>query len=94
MQELDLHILNFVDYKPADYSAETSADGLYRPYLDQEAVDAFQWIARREGILTALETSHAVAHLKHMKEDLILLNLSGRGDKDLDHVMTWLKDRT
>ena len=47
-----------------------------------------------EGILTALETSHAVAHLKHMEEDVILLILSGRGDKDLDHVMTWLKDRS
>ena len=53
---------------------------------DEEAVDAFVWLSRKEGIIPAFESSHAVAHLKKMpdiKDKLIIVNLSGRGDKDM-----------
>jgi tryptophan synthase beta chain len=60
----------------------------YVAITDEEAVRAFRWLARREGILPALESSHAIAHLEKLarnlgKEDVVIVNLSGRGDKDL-----------
>ncbi|MBR1761400.1 MAG: tryptophan synthase subunit beta [Schwartzia sp.] len=58
---------------------------------DEEAVDAFFKLSRYEGIIPALESSHAVAYAmrraKEMGEGSILVNLSGRGDKDLDYVI-------
>jgi tryptophan synthase beta chain len=58
---------------------------------DDEALAAFQHLAKSEGIIPALESSHALAHALKMAaattEPLVLLvNLSGRGDKDLNHV--------
>lgn len=58
----------------------------YDNITDQEALDAFVWLSRREGIIPAFESSHAVAYLKKMsdiKDKLIIVNLSGRGDKDM-----------
>ncbi len=58
----------------------------YDNATDQEALDAFVWLSRQEGIIPAFESSHAVAHLKKMKnikDKLIIVNLSGRGDKDM-----------
>lgn len=58
----------------------------YDHITDAEALDAFVWLSRREGIIPAFETSHAVAYLKKMtdiKDKLIIVNLSGRGDKDM-----------
>ncbi len=65
---------------------------------DDEALEAFQLLAKSEGIIPALESSHALAHaLKMAKvatEPMVLLvNLSGRGDKDLGHVMSVLAAR-
>lgn len=58
---------------------------------DREAVDAFFKLSRYEGIIPALESSHAVAYAmrraKEMGKGSILVNLSGRGDKDLDYVI-------
>ncbi len=58
---------------------------------DEEAVDAFYKLSRLEGIIPALESAHAVAYaMKHAKEhpdEAILVNLSGRGDKDIDFVV-------
>ncbi len=57
---------------------------------DREALDAFYILSRVEGIIPALESAHAVAHAmkmaREMKHGSILVNLSGRGDKDLDFV--------
>jgi len=58
---------------------------------DSEALDGFQALARLEGILPALESSHAVAHATRIAKDvpagtIMLINLSGRGDKDLQSV--------
>jgi len=63
----------------------------YTSATDQEALNAFQMLARVEGILPALESSHAVAEAIRLaplmdKDKIILVNLSGRGDKDLDTV--------
>jgi tryptophan synthase beta chain len=60
----------------------------YRAVTDREALDAFALLARTEGILPALESSHAIAFLPHLRRELgrrarVVVNLSGRGDKDL-----------
>lgn len=58
----------------------------YDHVTDTEALDAFVWLSRAEGIIPAFESSHAVAYLKKMgniKDKLIIVNLSGRGDKDM-----------
>ncbi len=70
----------------------------YTSATDEEALDAFQTLCHTEGIIPALESSHAVAEvLKRapaMKKDqVILVNLSGRGDKDLNTVIKELGDR-
>jgi tryptophan synthase beta chain len=58
---------------------------------DRAALDAFQRFARLEGIIPALETAHAIAWIDREREqftpdDVVLLCLSGRGDKDVAHV--------
>jgi len=60
----------------------------YVPVTDDEAVEAFEYIARTEGIIAAIESSHAVAHVmkiapKMEKDQIIICCLSGRGDKDV-----------
>ncbi len=60
----------------------------YVSVTDNEALEAFQICTRLEGIIPALESSHAIAHILKMapklpKEHLIVMNLSGRGDKDI-----------
>ncbi len=64
----------------------------YKTVTDKEAVDAFFQLSRLEGIIPALESAHAVAFAMNLAADLeenktILLNLSGRGDKDIDFVV-------
>jgi len=63
----------------------------YVPVNDDEAMAAFHDLCRFEGIIPALESSHAVAHAKKLaptmkKDQIILVNLSGRGDKDINTV--------
>ena len=58
---------------------------------DQEALDAFQLLSREEGIIPAIESSHALAYLEKLmpntKEDeVVVVTLSGRGDKDVQQV--------
>jgi len=63
----------------------------YDTASDEEAVDAFFKLSRYEGIIPALESSHALAYAlrraKEMGKGSILVNLSGRGDKDLDYII-------
>ena len=66
----------------------------YVPINDDEAVAAFDALCRFEGIIPALESSHALAEAikrapKLPKEAILLVNLSGRGDKDMDNVLAW-----
>ena len=60
----------------------------YVPITDEEAVQAFEYLSRTEGIIPAVESAHAVAYARKlapaMKSDqIIVVNLSGRGDKDV-----------
>ncbi|GAB3033283.1 tryptophan synthase subunit beta [Bowmanella dokdonensis] len=71
----------------------------YESVTDEEALNAFQLLARKEGIIPALESSHALAHALNMADGaeeqmLIVVNLSGRGDKDLTHVHQILNGET
>jgi tryptophan synthase beta chain len=63
----------------------------YLPATDAEALAAFRDLARSEGIIPALEPSHALARARGLDEELILVCLSGRGDKDLDEALSALK---
>ncbi len=64
---------------------------------DDEALAAFEALCKHEGIIPALESSHALAYALKMikadpdKEQILIVNLSGRGDKDLENVMKYLK---
>ncbi|MBP9758687.1 tryptophan synthase subunit beta [Candidatus Dojkabacteria bacterium] len=64
---------------------------------DKEAVDAFVYLSRTEGIIPALESAHAIAYIlksssKYKRDDIVIINLSGRGDKDVENVYeTYLK---
>jgi tryptophan synthase beta chain len=71
----------------------------YVPINDDEALEAFQALALNEGIIPALESSHALAHALKMadkvtEETIFLVNLSGRGDKDLAHVNAIISPET
>jgi len=58
----------------------------YDYVTDKEALDAFVWLSQKEGIIPAFESSHAVAYLKKLPDiegKLVIVNLSGRGDKDM-----------
>jgi len=66
----------------------------YRPITDAEAMDAFALLARTEGIIPAIESAHAVAGALKLGRELgpdavILINLSGRGDKDMGTAAEW-----
>lgn len=69
----------------------------YYAVTDTEALNAFKLLCKKEGIIPALETSHAIAHALNMADEaeeemIIVVNLSGRGDKDLEHVTKILGD--
>jgi len=68
----------------------------YAYIVDSEALEAFQLLARLEGILPALESAHAIAYARHVAKELgpdgiLLVNLSGRGDKDVQTVEKCLR---
>jgi tryptophan synthase beta chain len=70
----------------------------YEIATDDEALEAFQVLSRSEGIIPALESSHAIAYAMKCaadmsKDSIILINLSGRGDKDVDEVRAILAAR-
>ena len=59
----------------------------YVPITDDEAVDAFEYLSRIEGIIPAIESAHAVAHARKIvpqmdKDQIVVITISGRGDKD------------
>jgi tryptophan synthase beta chain len=64
----------------------------YDGITDYEAINAFKLLTRLEGIIPALESSHAIAYAikiakKYNKNDVMIVNLSGRGDKDLKTIL-------
>ncbi|XID94325.1 tryptophan synthase subunit beta [Paenibacillaceae bacterium WGS1546] len=67
----------------------------YVPITDKEALDALGLLSRLEGIIPALESAHAIAQTlkiapKMGKEDILVVNLSGRGDKDVESIMSYM----
>jgi tryptophan synthase beta chain len=74
------------------YLAE-SGRATYRPITDKDAMDAFALLSRTEGIIPAIESAHAVAGALQLAKErpgsTILVNLSGRGDKDMGTAIEW-----
>ena len=68
----------------------------YLPVTDAEALEAFQYLSRKEGIIPALESAHAIAYLRTLvttlgRDAIVVVNLSGRGDKDAEQVRDILR---
>ena len=77
------------------YLADTGR-ATYEPVTDAEAMDAFRLLCRTEGIIPAIESAHAIAGAVRLGRTLgpdamILVNLSGRGDKDVDTAARWFR---
>ena len=91
--------LDFPSVGPQHAYLNSTGRADYVSITDDEALEAFKTLCRSEGIIPALESSHALAHaLKMMKdnpekEQLLVVNLSGRGDKDIFTVHDILKAR-
>ena len=87
--------LDYPGIGPEHAYLHDSGRAKYIPITDADAVDAFQKLCRLEGIIPALESSHAIAlAMKNARElgkdDSIVVSLSGRGDKDMDSVLEYL----
>ncbi len=86
--------LDYPGVGPQHAHLHASGRAKYVAITDTEALEAFQLLARQEGIIPALESSHALAYAlkraalaeKDQKHITILVSLSGRGDKDVDHI--------
>ena len=90
--------LDYPAVGPEHAQLRDSGRARYVTATDAEALDAFQWLSRTEGIIPALESAHAVAHVRRLaptlpREALVLVNLSGRGDKDAPQVRELLRAR-
>jgi tryptophan synthase beta chain len=88
--------LDYASVGPEHAYLRQTERAFYTLATDEEALDAFQTLCQLEGIIPALESSHAVAEVIKRaptmpKDSVILVNLSGRGDKDLGTVMKELK---
>ena len=69
----------------------------YHSVTDDEAVMALQWLSEKEGIIPALETAHALAYLLSEKNNIeeeedVIINLSGRGDKDVNTIAKYIEN--
>lgn len=87
--------LDYPGVGPEHAFLKDSGRAQYVTVTDQEALAGFGWIAKSEGILPALESSHAIAYLRRLASDFpsvrrVVVNLSGRGDKDLATVQSQL----
>lgn len=80
--------LDYPGISPEHAYLHTIGRAKYLPITDEEAVQAFEYLARTEGIICAIESAHAVAgafkEAKHMNKDqIMMITISGRGDKDV-----------
>ena len=91
--------LDFPSVGPQHAYLQSIGRAEYPSITDNEALNAFQELAKHEGIIPALESSHALAHALKMihqepnKEQILVVNLSGRGDKDIFTVDKVLKEK-
>ncbi|TQK70712.1 tryptophan synthase subunit beta [Nocardioides sp. SLBN-35] len=85
--------LDYPGVGPQHSALSASGRATYLPVTDTEAMDAMALLARTEGIIPAIESAHAVAGALRVAEErpgqTILVNLSGRGDKDMGTAMDW-----
>jgi tryptophan synthase beta chain len=91
--------LDYASIGPEHASLHDSGRVEYTSVSDAEALKAFQLLAKLEGIIPALESSHAVAHAIKLAaeltpDEIVLVNLSGRGDKDVNTVQESLESKT
>ncbi|WP_442601093.1 tryptophan synthase subunit beta [Paenibacillus sp. KN14-4R] len=89
--------LDYPGIGPEHAYLKDTARAEYVPISDAEALDALQLLSRTEGIIPALESAHAIAYLIKVaptmsKDELIIVNLSGRGDKDVAAIMSYLAE--
>lgn len=89
--------LDYPGIGPEHAYLHESGRAAYVPIKDQEALHAFLTLSRLEGIIPALESAHALAHAlkiapKMVKDQVIVVNLSGRGDKDVDSVRAMISE--
>lgn len=80
--------LDYPGIGPEHAALYDSGRAAYVPVTDSEAVEAFEYLARTEGIIPAIESAHAVAYAKKLaptmgKDEIMVICLSGRGDKDV-----------
>ena len=91
--------LDFPSVGPQHAYLQSIGRAEYPSITDDEALSAFQELAKHEGIIPALESSHALAQALKMirqepnKEQILVVNLSGRGDKDIFTVDKVLKEK-
>ncbi|GAA3407729.1 tryptophan synthase subunit beta [Paenibacillus hodogayensis] len=88
--------LDYPGIGPEHSHLKTSGRAEYVTVSNEEVLAAFQELSRTEGIIPALESAHAVAHAKKIApsmspEQILIINLSGRGDKDVEQVFHMLK---
>ncbi len=79
--------LDYPGIGPEHAHLHDSGRATYVPVTDDQAVNAFEYLSRTEGIIPAIESAHAIHHAMEMapkmsKDQIIVINLSGRGDKD------------
>ncbi|MDR6549481.1 tryptophan synthase subunit beta [Paenibacillus qinlingensis] len=87
--------LDYPGIGPEHAYLKDSERASYYPITDQEALDALQLLSRTEGIIPALESAHAIAHTLKLaptmsKDQIIIVSLSGRGDKDVESILSYL----
>jgi len=90
--------LDYPGVGPEHASLRDRSRAEYFTATDEEALDAFLYLSHTEGIIPALESAHAVAHVRKLaptleRDRLIVINLSGRGDKDAPQVRDMLAAR-
>ena len=90
--------LDYPGVGPEHSYLKDSGRAEYTSITDDEALEAFQFLSRVEGIIPALESSHAIAQVMKMaptmdKDQIIVIGLSGRGDKDVEQVSRFLAER-
>ena len=86
--------LDYPGVGPEHAMLKDSGRATYLPVTDAEAMDAFQLLCRTEGIIPAIESAHALAGARVVAKELgpdaiLVINLSGRGDKDMDTAARW-----
>ncbi len=87
--------LDYPGVGPEHSALKDAKRSTYVSASDKQAIEAFKLLSREEGIIPALESSHALAHAitlknKLPKDTVVIVNISGRGDKDLDQMQQYI----